>query len=1002
MANKGLSAAALLALVIAAPIIAQTPQPVAQGWTGWAQCQITIHAPGYSHRETHLWTVTGAGTKNANMEIYPTSWTVTGDGSLQRANGPTAVSAQWTVNGTLQNVTIGTTLHLDRITVQRWTNHGPARSALTGMEISTTNGVARPRNVILDVQQWAFPAIETGTTSTRATGSNTVPFDGLRGPMNPPSGAMGTAACTWDFARGGASPSSPPPAAVTSSTTPSAGAPVSGGTVTGGTGGSADVSVGVNLRAIPPYVAPANGKVLYDLAIWNNGPSAVAGALLKVTAAAGFSNWTNFVCFSSQGPAGVPCPSGIAAATIQSGLALPNLPPNSGFKLWFDGAVPDTVGSNLSVTATVTPPAGVMDPKAADNSFTLAIPIVASTSSGGSGAPAGSVSAGGTGAGTSTPPSSPTAGPRIVSVAPAAIELGSGCNNEITLTGDGTHWGFGTALDMGPGVRVAIIAPQSPTRLVAFVVPDHSVPTGPRSITVRAGDEVVTLPNAVTVVAREQPMVTVTPSSASADPGFITVTLTGRGTRWEQGITQVFVDAVTAPNKVRLEEFAVDSPTSLTLRLYVYGGASGANEIRIYNRRASSTLPGACEIITLPSGFTVTGAGSQTQSPGGALPSITAVTPAAAPPGARARPVSITATGTHFVQGVSYIDFGELVGATSLTITSPTTANAIINVDPAAPLGLRDITMTTPSPSGTTEVVSRAAAFAVGSTPPPGGTPSPGSTPPGSATTTPSGRYRVTATSVNFRNAEADNPGPAIGDGKGDEIYLTSYAQVYDRRTGNQLSAGPLLRTPVHGDMSGAGGGSRVRAGSATPNGGIATGDEVQLQMPGASPVWLWEGELRDGIDVVVFRPVLWEFDGIEAAWYTVYAQRFPPTAPRQIFDLPVVQAAIPRAGVAFESVPGATMTGAWVPDTQDHPIGSVLNLTGSGAVAGTWTDRVLVLTREKLEPWLAAAGGAGRVEMRVTGEIQIPAAGFGTVQQNVRQDAVADYTLNVTIERRP
>jgi hypothetical protein len=96
-------------------------------------------------------------------------------------------------------------------------------------------------------------------------------------------------------------------------------------------------------------------------------------------------------------------------------------------------------------------------------------------------------------------------------------------------------------------------------------------------------------------------------------------------------------------------------------------------------------------------------------------------------------------------------------------------------------------------------------------------------------------------------------------------------------------------------------------------------------------------------------------------------------------------------------------MTGAWVADTQDHPMGTVLNIaTATGQVAGTWTDRVLTLTREKLEPWLTAAGGVGRVELRVWGEINVPAAGKGTIQQNVRQDVVADYTLNVTIERRP
>jgi len=197
----------LLSISRSPAAFAQTP--VAQGWTGWAHCQITIQGPGYAHSETHLWTIAGAGTKNANMEIYPTSWTVSGSGSLDRVSGPTRKSAQWRVNGMLPNVTIGTTLHADRITIQRWTNHGPARSALTGTETTTVNGVGRSSNIILDVQQWAFPATATGTTSTRATGSNTVRFDGLRGPLAPP-GSMGVAECNWDYARGAERPAAPP------------------------------------------------------------------------------------------------------------------------------------------------------------------------------------------------------------------------------------------------------------------------------------------------------------------------------------------------------------------------------------------------------------------------------------------------------------------------------------------------------------------------------------------------------------------------------------------------------------------------------------------------------------------------------------------------------------------------------------------------------------------------------------------------------------------------
>jgi hypothetical protein len=202
MTNRYPFVGVLLSLVIGVPALAQTPPPVPQGWAGSAECKIAIQAPGYSHQETHVWTITGAGKTQANMEIYPATWTVTGEGSLQRVSGPTRVNAQWKGNGTLQNVEIGFTRHLDRITVQRWTGHGPARSAFTGTETTTVNAASRSRPVALDVQQWTFPASATGLTSPRITGGHTLPFDGRRGPMAPGGvGAMGTAVCRWDFAK---------------------------------------------------------------------------------------------------------------------------------------------------------------------------------------------------------------------------------------------------------------------------------------------------------------------------------------------------------------------------------------------------------------------------------------------------------------------------------------------------------------------------------------------------------------------------------------------------------------------------------------------------------------------------------------------------------------------------------------------------------------------------------------------------------------------------------
>lgn len=211
MLNRSCLPFALLSLVTATAAFAQTPPPIAQPWSGWAHCRLTVQTRGYSHIETHLWTITGAGRQSANVEIYPTTWTVSGDGRLDRSEGRTRVTAQWSGTGTLVNVEIGFTRHLDRITFQRWTGHGPAREAFKGAETRTTNGVGVSRKIAFDVQQWTFPAGQTTLTSTRAAGSNTVTFNGASRPLGP-AGTTGTAVCSWDFARGGESPSSPPPA----------------------------------------------------------------------------------------------------------------------------------------------------------------------------------------------------------------------------------------------------------------------------------------------------------------------------------------------------------------------------------------------------------------------------------------------------------------------------------------------------------------------------------------------------------------------------------------------------------------------------------------------------------------------------------------------------------------------------------------------------------------------------------------------------------------------
>lgn len=331
----------VLSLLAVTAAFAQTPPPAVQTWAGWAQCQIAIEAPGYSHGETHRWEITGAGTRQSNVEVYPATWTVSGAGSLQR-RGRTLVPEQWTGSGTLTNVEIGFTRHLDRITFQRWSGAGPARGAYTGAE-------TRPS---MDVQQWAFPAGQDSLTSTRITGSNTSTFNGAVGPLAP-ADAKGTATCTWDF---GPVVTSPP--AVTADLT--AGPPptmvYAAGPWTSGT----PTTVG------GPNPSFADGIVRYRFWVTNRGPGTVTGAIVRLPAAAGLSI-TRVQC--SGLATDVPIPQ------AESGFGIPSLPPNTNGQvavvIEVTATVTGTSSPTVNPTATVTAPAGVTDPDPGNNSHTL-------------------------------------------------------------------------------------------------------------------------------------------------------------------------------------------------------------------------------------------------------------------------------------------------------------------------------------------------------------------------------------------------------------------------------------------------------------------------------------------------------------------------------------------------------------------------------------------------------------------------------------------------------
>lgn len=200
------------------------------------------------------------------------------------------------------------------------------------------------------------------------------------------------------------------------------------------------------------------------------------------------------------------------------------------------------------------------------------------------------------------PPSNPAVA-RLVSVAPASMEQGVSISDVITLTGEGTHWQQGaTTVSFGPGTTLqGAVRVNSPTSLSTQLTVSFAAASGPRAVSVTTGNETVTLANALTIAARDQPVITqISPDNALPGAQNLTVTIIGRGTRWEQGRTALILN--NAAGLTQAGPVTVTSPTSMTVPLHIASSAApGPREITVLN---AGVVVGS-DVITVAGGFTV-------------------------------------------------------------------------------------------------------------------------------------------------------------------------------------------------------------------------------------------------------------------------------------------------------------------------------------------------------------------------------------------------------------
>ena len=191
---------ALLLTVASTPSLSQSS--LNHPWSGQAQCKVTVQGPGYSHQEIHTWTMSGGSpTLQGAIHVFPATWSVSGQGSLQRSQGAQTLDAQWTTNASLPNAPIALFIRASDGKLVLKSAHAQLRSkgGVSGTQKVTINGVPQtPGPISLEAFEWNFPGAEAASTSKTISGSSTNPTNGAVGPMQP-GGSQGTATCTWNF-----------------------------------------------------------------------------------------------------------------------------------------------------------------------------------------------------------------------------------------------------------------------------------------------------------------------------------------------------------------------------------------------------------------------------------------------------------------------------------------------------------------------------------------------------------------------------------------------------------------------------------------------------------------------------------------------------------------------------------------------------------------------------------------------------------------------------------
>ena len=238
----------------------------------------------------------------------------------------------------------------------------------------------------------------------------------------------------------------------------------------------------------------------------------------------------------------------------------------------------------------------------------------------------------------------------------------------------------------------------NPTLRTGSLTISDSAPGGSPIVVSLTGSATATNPAAAVAV--------VSPGAGAAGTN-VNVVITGNGwTHFNSSSTISFVDTDSAsyPVDITVNSVTAVSANQLNASLTLAGGSSvvyGARNITV----TTPLSGGGTETAKLVQAFTIA-------DPSNAH-TITGVAPAFGTQG-QTENVDVVASGTHFVEGTTFANFGDGIEVNNLTVVSATEVNANITISNTTPVGYRTITMMTGGEFAVSQLVNNNPIFQIG------------------------------------------------------------------------------------------------------------------------------------------------------------------------------------------------------------------------------------------------------------------------------------------------